>query len=257
MGGGNDHQRRRRGDGRQGSSEMNTPEVILPLLHDENGFPLPVTAYSQNRILIEMFSSTEVQDHNGEIYPLHSNISAPEGLFLKDLIQKNNCKKSLEIGFAFGISTIFICEALAGNGEAIEHKAIDHTQQSYWKGIGLNNIRRAGYDSIFQFIDGRAEFCLPSLAQVGFVEKFDFIFIDGSHDFEDVLVNFYYCDRMLKPGGILVFDDAHFPGVGQVVSHIAQTPRYSNFQVLRYLEEAGEGMDKMAAFKKERINDGT
>lgn len=36
----------------------------------------------------------------------------------------------------------------------------------------------------------------------------DLIYIDGSHDFEIVLADYYLCKNRLTPNGILVLDDA-------------------------------------------------
>jgi SAM-dependent methyltransferase len=36
---------------------------------------------------------------------------------------------------------------------------------------------------------------------------YDLIYIDGSHDFDDVLSDAIYAFRILKPGGVIIFDD--------------------------------------------------
>lgn len=38
-------------------------------------------------------------------------------------------------------------------------------------------------------------------------EEFDLIYVDGSHHFIDVLVDSFSCHEILRPGGIMVFDD--------------------------------------------------
>jgi len=37
--------------------------------------------------------------------------------------------------------------------------------------------------------------------------KYDFIYIDASHQSDDTFVDGYYAHKMLKPGGLLIFDD--------------------------------------------------
>jgi predicted O-methyltransferase YrrM len=39
------------------------------------------------------------------------------------------------------------------------------------------------------------------------LESFDFIYIDGSHMAEDVLEDAVLAWRLLKPGGLIIFDD--------------------------------------------------
>ncbi len=229
---------------------MNTPpEIVWAVQYNEEGELLPLTTFSGNEVLIEIFSSGVVNGAEGDSYSLHSHILPAEGAFLQKLIKENNSKRALEIGLAFGISAMFICEALSENGGEIEYKAVDPEQEDYWHNVGITNIQRSGFDDIFQFIEEGAEFCLPPMVKSE--ERFDFIFIDGRHEFEHVLVNFFYCDQLLLPGGILVFDDANYTGVEEVINRISQDSRYGDLKLLRYPNETPEmEFNKMAAFRK-------
>ena len=42
-------------------------------------------------------------------------------------------------------------------------------------------------------------------------ERFDMIYIDGSHEFDEVFVDAYYSYRLLSPGGIMLLDDSPHP----------------------------------------------
>ncbi len=48
--------------------------------------------------------------------------------------------------------------------------------------------------------------------RVGYGYLFDLIYVDGSHHFVDVLVDAFSSHEVLKPGGILVFDDYLWDG---------------------------------------------
>lgn len=52
--------------------------------------------------------------------------------------------------------------------------------------------------------------------------KFDVIYIDGSHLARDVLCDAVLADKLLKPGGILIFDDYIWNGG---LAHSTETPR--------------------------------
>ncbi len=54
---------------------------------------------------------------------------------------------------------------------------------------------------------------LPILLEAG--QVFDFIFVDASHEYQDVLTDIRYCERMLEPGGEIVLDDfvGNHPGI--------------------------------------------
>src|SRR5262245_23921222 len=51
-------------------------------------------------------------------------------------------------------------------------------------------------------------------------EKIDFAFLDGQHTFDYVLVDFFYVDKLLSVGGIIVFDDLQYPSVRKVCRYV-------------------------------------
>lgn len=61
-----------------------------------------------------------------------------------------------------------------------------------------------------EVIAGRSQDVLPTLLG----RKFRLVFIDGSHEYENVKVDIFNAWKFLSPGGVLVLDDVHgFPGV--------------------------------------------
>ena len=70
------------------------------------------------------------------------------------------------------------------------------------------NLKRAGYYDRVEFYEEASFECLPKpLARN---EKIDFAFLDGQHTFDYVLVDFFYVDKILSVGGIIVFDDLQY-----------------------------------------------
>jgi hypothetical protein len=65
------------------------------------------------------------------------------------------------------------------------------------------NTRIAGCSDKIVKLRGRSQQVLPLLAE----ESFDFVYIDGSHMTWDVLQDAAMCWRLVRPRGILVFDD--------------------------------------------------
>ena len=90
-----------------------------------------------NRIIDQIYKSGMVEDDQGNQYS-HSPSSVPyeTGLVLYNLIREYKPKRSIEIGFAYGLSTLFICQALADNGQGM-HIAIDPWEKQAYKSIGL------------------------------------------------------------------------------------------------------------------------
>lgn len=160
-----------------------------------------------NEVLRSIFSSKSVVTEDGITRPLHSNISEEEGEFVQRTIKNAQPRVSLEVGCAYGISSLFICEALR-EVNATKHTIIDPDQHrphgtgplSGWEGIGLANLRRAGYADLIDFHEVPSYQYLSRLGEEG--TQIDFAFVDGVHTFDYVLVDFFLIDKILKPGGI-------------------------------------------------------
>ena len=54
----------------------------------------------------------------------------------------------------------------------------------------------------------------------------DFAFIDGWHTFDFALVDFFYVDRLLRCGGVVVLDDTDFPSVWKLCRYIITNRGY-------------------------------
>jgi Methyltransferase domain len=147
------------------------------------------------------------------------------------MIRSARPQVSLEVGCAYGISSLYICEALR-EVNAAKHIIVDPYQHfplgkgplSGFEGIGLANLKRAGYSDI---IDFRA---VPSYQHLSHLTEervtIDFAFIDGMHTFDYVLVDVFLIDKLLKPGGIVVLDDFSYPSIRSVCRYVLSNLRY-------------------------------
>jgi len=171
----------------------------------------------------EILRAGEVVATDGSHIPLHSGVSEQEGLFLTSLVREVRPRVSLEIGLAFGISALFLCDELQKVG-AERHIVIDPCQSSDWKNVGIENLRRAGVIDLVDFHESPAHLALPKLLQEGI--EVDFAFIDGLHTFDHALLDFYYGDLLLRVGGMLVFDDANWPALRSVIRFVLRNRRY-------------------------------
>ncbi len=168
----------------------------------------------------DILSKRGFEKKGGGWYELNSSIDYDEAKFLESLIKKYEPGKTLEIGCATGISSLIICEAIGSNGS---HTIIDAFQSTDWENHGLNNLSNAGFSN-FRLIEELSEFVLPNLLKSG--EKYDFVFVDGWHTFDHVLVEFFYINRLLHTGGIVVFDDTSLEGLNRLMRYISNYPNY-------------------------------
>ena len=178
-----------------------------------------------NSVLSRIFETGVVQRPDGREVKLQSNVSREEGLFLQQLIAETKAKASLEIGLAYGISALFICDALAVVPGA-RHTVVDLAQfdLNVWGGAGIDDLKLAGYGDLVGLHDKPSHLILPKLESEG--RKVDFAFVDGAHTFDFVLVDFFSVDRILNVGGIVAFDDCWMPSVKKALRYILSNRSY-------------------------------
>jgi predicted O-methyltransferase YrrM len=178
-------------------------------------------------LLNEIYQSRSVTTSAGEALPLNSEVSAEEGKFLYEIIRSDTAvMRTLEVGCAYGISSLNICSAMRDRPGS-KHTIIDPFQKSWWKSVGVTNLRRADLSN-FDLLEKKSEFALPILLSEG-EEQFDLIFLDGWHTFDHTMTDAFYASRLLKIGGYLVFDDAHWRSVTKVIRYLEQYPSFERY----------------------------
>lgn len=180
------------------------------------------TNWIKNPILRDIYQTREVVDDNNIRHRLHSEITPDEGRLIVDMIRSHRPRRILEIGCAYGISSMFIHEAMAELPDSF-HVIIDPGQLSEWKNIGIQNLKKSGHHS-YTLLEEPSELALPKLLEKG--EKFQAALIDGFHTFEHVMLDFFYVQRLLEVGGVVMLDDLHLPGIRKVARYIAGLPHF-------------------------------
>lgn len=156
-------------------------------------------------------------DASGTAVPLmpHS-VPKEQGQALRDLAISEKAERTIEVGLALGISTLFLAEAVLERGG--RHVAIDPFQHESWSGAGLRTLREAGVGELVEVIEDESQLALPRLVSEG--RAFDFAFIDGDHRFEGVFLDLYFMTRLVRPGGLIVVDDTWLPAVRTAVAYV-------------------------------------
>ena len=206
---------------------MNLARLFRRLLTNEQ----PHSLESMLRGLDEPFHSALLSMYRGELQrgkdgKLHQldpviGIDAENGMWIYNECCRLKARSSLEIGLAYGCSALFFLAAIAKNGGG-EHTAIDPFENSsYWNGVGLEKVRQVGANA-FRFIQDPDVQAATDLARER--RMFDFIFIDGSHRFDDALVGFTLFAPLLSTAGRIVFDDMWMGSIRTAVEFV-QTNR--------------------------------
>ena len=168
-------------------------------------------------------------------HPKHVMQPAADYLFTNDWFDSNkeiwsqlfkqiNPSRILEVGSYEGRSTTFIIENLANTKEleihcvdswegGIEHKQggsdeanMPEVEARFNHNLGLAT-NKTSHKVKLELHKGFSNRELPKLVAENMQEYFDFIYIDGSHQAPDVLLDAVLGFELLKPGGVMAFDD--------------------------------------------------
>jgi predicted O-methyltransferase YrrM len=173
-------------------------------------------------LLQSMYLGEPQLGHDGKLHQLDgvTKISAFQGMWLYHFCRHHKVATTLEIGMAYGFSTLFLLAAISRLHGS--HIAIDPFQYTTWHGIGLTKVGTAlangGHNIKFAFVEDRSDHAAPNLIDQG--NSVDLVFIDGCHKFDDVLVDFYLYSNLCKIGGFVVFDDMWMESIQKAVSFV-------------------------------------
>lgn len=154
---------------------------------------------------------------------LDSGVRRTDGELLRSIVGLTGARRTLEVGFAGGFSTMYICSQLQ-NVPGARHVAIDPNQSTQWAARGLENVRSAGFEDLLCFYEEPSYLALPRLLSEG--NRIEFAFIDGWHTFDYALVDFFYIDRMMHPGGVVALHDPDLPAIASVCRYIESNRSY-------------------------------
>ncbi len=141
--------------------------------------------------------------------------------------------KVLEVGALEGLSTILFAKELkrAGKGNVTtidlwedqpgQHYNFKKVEEEFKK-----NIEESGSAKIVTAIKGNSNLILPTLTK-----DYDFIFIDGGHEYSQVKKDIQNCIPLLKDGGVLCGDDLELR-VGEIDIEFMKKNRENNNTVI-------------------------
>lgn len=137
------------------------------------------------------------------------------------LLPKFRPEKLLEIGSFEGASACFLIDTLA-NSTPLELHCVDTWEggiESGYQGTDMGSVeerflhntgiavRRAAHNVDLRIHKGMSDFVLSGLLASGKRNFFDFVYVDGSHQAPDVICDAVLGFRLLRVGGVMVFDD--------------------------------------------------
>jgi len=182
-----------------------------------------------NEILEELLTSGVTPVENGAVVPIHSSLDRRGLAMIQEVIERLRPRVTVEIGLAYGVSALAICEALERVGGE-RHIAIDPNQHSgpwgdSWKGGGLLNLERAGFADLVSFHEEPSHLALPQLERQG--QRAQFALIDGWSTFDYRLLDFVLLDRLLDVGGVVMTSVPQLPSIQKLSRYVVTNLAYS------------------------------
>jgi predicted O-methyltransferase YrrM len=143
----------------------------------------------------------------------------------------------VEVGSWRGRSTAYLAVSIVNSGKQIKFDAVDTWRGSLDEEVHQQDpsvINDTLYDEFLANMEPVKDIVNPiRLTSVEAVELYednslDFVLIDGSHKYEDVVADITRWMAKLKPGAMIAGDDYEWPGVKQAVNELL--PNFTHFE---------------------------
>jgi predicted O-methyltransferase YrrM len=151
-------------------------------------------------------------------------IGPDQGQFMAFLIKLLDAKRTIEIGTFTGYSTLAVALALPDDGRVLACDISDEYTQ-----IGRPFWDRAGVAHKIELVLAPALETLDARVAAGEAGRYDFAFIDA----DKVAYDAYYerCLRLVRPGGVIAFDNTLWGGA------VAEPARSADTAALQALND--------------------
>jgi predicted O-methyltransferase YrrM len=202
-------------------------------------------------ILERLIRDRETFDTKGNRLEVTGTISLLEARYIRELIIKYDFRTCLETGVAYGASTLAICSALSAledKGGSVKHIGVDPCQFQVYGGAAIAALQECGLDHIFELHEGPGHLMLPKLVERGVAV--DFAFIDGMHTFDYTMIDLFFCDKLLRPGGIMCVHDMNLPSKKKALRYLMKYREYVRLESVKkpFSQRAGSALKEALRF---------
>ena len=192
-----------------------------------------------DKFINELAFTTQISIKNSPPNFQHGRIIyALLGEYLKKVRDENFAHTLLDIGTARGFSSIImsrfmINNSIKGNIHSID--IIKHNKKKYWNSIldvEKGKLSRKQILEPYQeylkniyFHEGQTNNILSNLK----LDRINFAFVDGSHEYKDVAFEYNYIKQRQKKGDLILFDDVteKYKGIIELVDEIKVSSQYN------------------------------
>lgn len=156
------------------------------------------------------------------IFP--TSISFSQGQKLTKLIEKYRPTNILQIGCAYGISSLWIESAA---DYLHNHTIVEILPENIKK--TKKNLKEFGLGSNIHFIEGFSQVELGKLLKRGL--QYDFIFHDGDERFDGLMADVFFIQKLLKLKGLYVQRNLWNPSIREVIAFVLSNYKYKILEI--------------------------
>jgi len=147
----------------------------------------------------------KLREYNAPLPEVQMQIAPEQGQLLELLIKLTGTRRAIEVGTFTGYSSLCMARALPRDGYLL---CCDTSEE--WTDVAQRFWREAGVAERIELKLAPATETLNNLLKQGEQNRFDFAFIDADKENYD---NYYeLCLRLLRPNGLIVFDNMLWGG---------------------------------------------
>ena len=183
----------------------------------------------QNPILAEVFQNRTVEHPDGRKLKVTANISRPNVEALIRFVHDRQPRLVIEIGMAYGVSTIAILSGLSETGQGRLISIDPYLGWPTGRVVALHQVARAGLSNFHEHRHECSYASLPKLLAEGLQP--DLVYIDGNHNFDYVFTDFFFADKLIRAGGVIAFNDSGWRSVYKVIRFLRKFRRYGELNV--------------------------
>lgn len=191
-------------------------------------------------VTMESDNKAEIETVKQLVHEVYPGITDQEGECLYQLAKSRQGEGVIvEIGSWQGRSTIWLAKGSEAGRKAKVYAIDPHKGTSMHSFVGepktmtifKKNIQQAGVEHIVNPIVMKS-----AKAIKGWKQPISLLWIDGSHDYEDVLRDFLLYEPYLESGGVIAFHDCLSPGPRPVIrQHVFKSNSFSKIGAIHQI----------------------
>jgi hypothetical protein len=147
-------------------------------------------------------------------------ISLEQAALISHLCMQCPLSLSVEVGFGMGSSAAIILGTRTFLKQHFEHLIFDPYGLPEGRGCVVQSYLELQFRDHFRRVKKPSEIGLGQTLDKWGPGTAGLVYIDGGHQFENVMTDFVLGDRLCGEGGYIVFDDARFPAIETVINYV-------------------------------------